>query len=403
MSTLKLGNIGSLVTYDSSIQKMVSHKDIEIVIGNDKIIDIGTKLDHADSFIDCRQKLVTPGFVDCHTHPVFLDSREDEFHMRVSGGLSYEEISNMGGGISSSIEGVKNASETLLTSKLKSRMDKFLFLGTTTVECKSGYGLDTKTELKSLKVIDEVNKKHNIDMIPTFMGAHDFPKKYINNKDGYVDLICDEMIPEVASQGIAKFNDVFCEKGYFSLDQSERILNVGRNYGLYPRMHADEFYNSGASKLAADLKVASADHLMEINCKGIEALASSGVVGTLLPGTTFFLGKHKYAPYKELEKNGVHVAIATDYNPGSCSIQSMPFIIMLSCIYLHMNILEAIKSSTYIAAKSLMMENEIGSIEKGKKADILIWNLSRVEEIPYTVDSQQLNLIIKNGKSIFTA
>ena len=168
-------------------------------------------------------------------------------------------------------------------------------------------------------------------------------------------------------------------------------------------MHADEFYDSGASKLAADLKVASADHLMEINCAGIEALASSGVVGTLLPGTTFFLGKHKYAPYKELEKNGVHVAIATDYNPGSCSIQSMPFIIMLSCIYLHMNILEAIKSSTYVAAKSLMMENEIGSIEKGKKADILIWNLSRVEEIPFTIDSQQLNLILKNGKSIFTA
>ena len=403
MSTLKLGNIGSLVTYDSSIQKMVSRKDIEIVIGNDKIIDIGTKLDHADSFIDCRQKLVTPGFVDCHTHPVFLDSREDEFHMRVSGGLSYEEISNMGGGIANSIEGVRNASETLLISKLKSRMDKFLFLGTTTVECKSGYGLDTKTELKSLKVIDEVNKKHNIDMIPTFMGAHDFPKKYINNKDGYVDLICDEMIPEVASQGIAKFNDVFCEKGYFNLDQSEKILNVGRNYGLHPRMHADEFYNSGASKLAADLKVASADHLMEINYRGIEALASSGVVGTLLPGTTFFLGKHKYAPYKELEKNGVHVAIATDYNPGSCGIKSMPFIIMLSCIYLHMNILEAIKSSTYVAAQSLMMENEIGSIEKGKKADILIWNLSRVEEIPYTIDSQQLNLIIKNGKSIFTA
>ncbi len=403
MSTLKLGNIGSLVTYDSSIQKMVSHKDTEIVICNDKIIDIGTKLDHADSFIDCRQKLVTPGFVDCHTHPVFLDSREDEFHMRVSGGLSYEEISKMGGGISSSIEGVRNASETLLMSKLKSRMDKFLFLGTTTVECKSGYGLDTKTELKSLQVIDEVNKKHNIDMIPTFMGAHDFPKKYINNKDGYVDLICDEMIPEVASQGIAKFNDVFCEKGYFSLDQSEKILNVGRNYGLYPRIHADEFVNSGASKLAADLKVASADHLMEINCTGIEALASSGVVGTLLPGTTFFLGKHKYAPYKELEKYGVQIAIATDYNPGSCSIQSMPFIIMLSCIYLQMNILEAIKSSTYIAAKSLMIENEIGSIEEGKKADILIWNLSRVEEIPYTIDSQQLNLVIKNGKSIFTA
>ena len=403
MSTLKLGNIGSLVTYDSNIRRMVSYEDIEIVIGGDKIIDIGTNLNSADSFIDCRQKLVTPGFVDCHTHPVFLDSREDEFHMRVSGGFSYEEISSKGGGISSSIEGVKNASEELLISKVKSRMDNFLFLGTTTIECKSGYGLDTKTELKSLKVIDEVNKKHEIDMVPTFMGAHDFPKKYTNDKDSYVDLICDEMIPEVASQGIARFNDVFCEEGYFSLGQSEKILNVGKKYGLHPRMHADEFCDLGASKLAADLKVASADHLMEINYEGIKALASSGVVGTLLPGTTFFLGKKKYAPYKELEKNGVNVAIATDYNPGSCSIQSMSFIIMLSCIYLHMNIHEAIKSSTYIAAKSLMLENEIGSIEKGKKADILIWNLSRAEEIPYTVNNQQLKLILKNGKIIFTS
>ncbi len=403
MQTLKLGNIGSLVTYDSKVKKMVSYEDIEIVISGDKVIDIGKNLGHADSFFDCKQKLVTPGFVDCHTHPVFLDTREDEFHMRVSDGLSYEQISNMGGGISRSIEGVKNSSESLLISKVKSRMDKFLVSGTTTVECKSGYGLDTKTELKSLRVIDRVNKKHKIDMIPTFMGAHDFPTKFINDKDSYIDLICDEMIPEVAKQGIAKFNDVFCEKDYFNLDQSEKILSVGRKYGLHPRMHADEFYDLGASNLAADLNVVSADHLMKINCKGIEALAASEVVGTLLPGTTFFLGKHKYAPYKELKKNGVQVAIATDYNPGSCSIHSMPFIIMLSCIYLHMNIFEAIKSSTYTAAKSLMLENEIGSIEKGKKADILIWNLSRAEEIPCSVDSQQLNVILKNGKSIFTS
>ena len=175
---------------------------------------------------------------------------------------AYEEISNKGGGISSSIVGVKNASESLLVSRVKSRMDKFLSLGTTTVECKSGYGLDTKTELKSLKVIYEVNKMHEIDMIPTFMGAHDFPKEFINDKDSYVDIICDEMIPEVASQGIAKFNDVFCENGYFNIEQSKKILNVGRRYGLHPRMHADELYESGAANLAADLKVSSTNHLM---------------------------------------------------------------------------------------------------------------------------------------------
>ena len=399
---LKLGNIGNLVTYDSKRGRMISSKNIELIINDGKIIEMGTKLGDADYFFDCKNKLVTPGFVDSHTHPVFLNHREDEFHLRISGS-SYEEIRKNGGGILNSVESVKNASEDLLVSKVKLRMDEFLRHGTTTVECKSGYGLDTSTELKSLKVIDEVNNIHEIDIVPTFMGAHDFPQEYKNNRNDYVDLICDEMIPKVAKQGVAKFNDVFCENGYFNIEQTKKILIKGREHGLEPRLHADEFSDSGAAYLAGELKVVSADHLMEISKSGIDSLAENGIIATLLPGTTFFLGKHKYAPYERLKEAGLSVAIATDYNPGSCNIQSMPFIITLACIYFQMDIMDAIKSSTYTAAKSLMLEKKIGSIEIGKNADIIIWNLSRIEEIPYFINNQQIHSVFKNGKPVFTS
>ena len=399
---LKLGNIGNLVTYDSKRGRMISNKNIELIINDGKIIEMGTKVGDADYFFDCKKKLVTPGFVDSHTHPVFLNHREDEFHLRIHG-ASYEEISKNGGGILNSVESVKNASEALLVSKVKLRMDEFFRHGTTTVECKSGYGLDTSTELKSLKVIDEVNNIHEIDIVPTFMGAHDFPQEYKNNRNDYVDLICDEMIPKVAKQGVAKFNDVFCENGYFNIEQTKKILIKGREHGLEPRLHADEFSDSGAAYLAGELKVVSADHLMEISKSGIDSLAENGIIATLLPGTTFFLGKHKYAPYKRLKEAGLSVAIATDYNPGSCNIQSMPFIITLACIYFQMDIMDAIKASTYTAAKSLMLEEKIGSIEIGKNADIIIWNLSRIEEIPYFINDQQIFSVFKNGKPVFTS
>ena len=233
---IKLENIGSLVTYNSTSGLMNTYKDVEIIIDNELILEIGKNLSNIDSVIDCNNKLVTPGFVDPHTHPVFLNSREDEFHMRLAGS-TYEKIAASGGGIRSSIFDLRNADISDLISKLKSRMDRFLTFGTTTVECKSGYGLNTESELKSLKAIKEVNDSHPIEMIPTFMGAHTFPHEYEKNHEGYVKLICNEMIPEVAKQGIAVFNDVFCEKGYFNQEQSRKILNVGKKYGLIPRLY----------------------------------------------------------------------------------------------------------------------------------------------------------------------
>ncbi|MBT3518513.1 MAG: imidazolonepropionase [Candidatus Marinimicrobia bacterium] len=402
MNSLKLINIGQLVTYDSVKNEMVVFENTEIAIEGNHIKEVGQNLGDADQIFDCKNKLVTPGFVDPHTHPVFLDGRENEFAMRLQG-ATYEEIAEAGGGIVNSINGVRNSSESHLISRVKTRMDRFLKLGTTTVECKSGYGLNTESELKSLKVIDDVNKSHFIDMIPTFMGGHAFPPEFKNNPNDYVDLICNEMIPEVAEQGIAEFNDVFCENGYFTVDQSRRILNAGKVHGLTSRIHADEFEDSAAAKLAGECYSISADHLMAVSDEGIQELAENGVIATLLPGTTFFLGKSEYAPYQKLKEAGVDVALATDFNPGSCHIQSMPFILSLSCIYLKMTVLDAIKAATFTSAKSLLLNKTIGSIEIGKKADIIVWDIERLVQIPYLVSDHPIQTIVKSGEIVFTS
>ena len=399
---IKLENIGSLVTYNSNLGIMDTLNDVEIIIDNDLILEIGNSLRKIDNVINCNHKLVTPGFVDPHTHPVFLNAREDEFHMRLKG-ATYEDIVASGGGIRSSVSDLRNVDFSLLVSKLKSRMDSFLRFGTTTVECKSGYGLSIESELKSLKAINEVNNSHPIKMIPTFMGAHAFPNEYEKNREGYVNLICDEMIPRVAKQGIAVFIDVFCEKGYFNAEQSRRILSVGKKFGLIPRMHADEFQNSKSAEISGEIKSISADHLMMVSGEGIKALNENNVIATLLPGTTFFLGQSNYAPYTRLKEAGVEIALATDFNAGSCSIKSMPFIISLACLFLKMEILEAVKACTYTSAKSLMLEDTIGSIEEGKKADLIIWEIDKIENVPYLVDSTPIRIVLKNGSEVFTA
>jgi imidazolonepropionase len=279
-------------------------------------------------------------------------------------------------------------------------MDRFLKLGTTTVECKTGYGLDTKSELKSLQVIHEVNESHEIDIIPTFLGAHAFPPEFADEHEGYVDLLCAEMIPAVAEQGIAVFCDVFCENGYFNVDQSRRIFKTAKNHGLTPRLHADEFEDSGAAELAAEVGAVSADHLMAVSTAGLEKMAEYGVTATLLPGTTFFLGKDTYAPARKLLEKGIDVALATDFNPGSCQIQSMPFIISLACIHLGMTVEEAFASATYYSAKTLNLEGEVGSIAIGRKADLIIWDVEMLMNIPYNVTDMSIKMVIKNGKAI---
>ena len=391
-----LKNIGCLVT--ANADGVASFENTSILIENGKIAAIGEG--QSENAIDCGGKMVTCGFVDSHTHPVFLDNRDEEYAMRLAG-ATYEKIAEKGGGIVSSVEGVRNASEDELIDKVSQRMDRFIAGGTTTIEAKSGYGLDTESELKSLSVINKVHKSHAIDLIPTFMGSHAFPQEFADDHDGYVNLICNEMIPAVAAQGIAVFNDVFCEEGYFTVAQSKRILETGKKYGLKPRLHADEFVDSGAAELAGEVGAISADHLMAVSVDGINALVENNVIATLLPGTTFFLGKSTYAPARELINSGITLSLATDFNPGSCYIQSMPFIMTLACMHLGMTVEESFQAVTYYSAKALELEDKIGSIEVGKSADLIVWGISSLLDIPYYVSNHPIRYVMKNGEVVF--
>ena len=398
---LQLKNIGILSTYNSVSGSFDSLKNCTIDIENEIVIGIGKNNYNGDSIIDCNQKLVTPGFVDAHTHPVFKNGREKEFTQRISG-KNYEEISESGGGINSSIIGVREINETELLDIVINRMDEFLILGTTTIEAKTGYGLDTESELKSLRVLDQVHNNHKIDIFPTFLGAHSVPDEFNGDANAYVDLLCNEMIPAVSEQGIAKFCDVFCEVGYFDLLQSSKVLKTAIKYNLVPRIHTDEFSNIGGSKLASEVKAISADHLMEISDEDINFLSNSDTIAILLPGTTFFLGKEKYAPARKLIDRGVHIAVASDFNPGSCHIKSMPFIIGLSCIYLGLSIEEALKAATWSGACAINEQERIGSIEVGKQADLIIWDLDTIEQIPYNLTSTPIRNVIKAGEPLIS-
>ena len=396
---LKLANISNLVTYQTKSNSIETFSDVDLLINGEFIEAIGISLDDSQQTIDCSGRLVTPGFVDCHTHSVFYNGREEEYSKRLSG-ISYQDIAQEGGGINASIQGVRKASENELLDKVSKRMKRFIKLGTTTVESKSGYGLDTESELKSLRVLDKLNQYLPIDIVPTFLGAHAFPPEYSDNHNGYVELLCNEMIPEVGKQGIAKYCDVFCENGYFTVNQSKQILETAKKYGMIPRLHADEFKDSGAAKLAGEIGAISADHLMAVSDSGIQFLSSGGVTATLLPGTTFFLGSNSYAPARKLLDAGISIALATDFNPGSCHIQSMPFIISLACLNLKLNIEEAFQAATWESAKTLNVHNEVGSLEVGKKADIVIWDLERLIEIPYFTSDIPIYKVIKSGSCI---
>ena len=397
-NSIQLDNVGCL--YTANKDGVQSYENTNIFIDNGLISSKEENKDYLT--IDCKGKMVTSGFVDPHTHPVFYNKRDSEYEMRLAGS-SYEEIAKNGGGIISSVKGVRKASENELVKRLNGRLDRFIENGTTTIEAKSGYGLNIESELKSLSVIDKLNSTHSIDIVPTFMGAHAFPNEFKNDHQGYVELICKEMIPAVSEQGIAKFNDVFCEKNYFSINESRQILESGIQYGLKPRMHADEFVDSGAAELAGEIGALSADHLMAVSEQGIKALAENNVIATLLPGTTFFLGKNNYAPARKLIDAGIKIALATDFNPGSSHIQSMPFIISLACLYLGLTVEEAFAAATYNAAQTLGLHNEIGSVELGKKADLIIWDLDSLIDIPYYISNHPIQKVLKNGEVVFGA
>ena len=393
----KITNIGSIVTWSPEDNKLLTLENVEILVEEDTILKIASDVQEAEEEIDADGALITPGFVDSHTHPIFSGSRASEFGMRVAG-KTYEEIALIGGGIISSINGVRNASENQLFEESLERVNFFLGHGTTTIEAKSGYGLTVEDELKSLRVIKRLNEASLLDIIPTFMGAHAFPPEYQNNKSAYINLVCEEMIPAVAEEKLAEYCDVFCEEGYFSVEDSRRILKTAINFGLLPRLHADEFKDSGAAELTAEVGAVSADHLMAVSDKGIQAMADAGVIATLLPGTTLFLGKTSYAPGRKIIDFGCDVALATDFNPGSCTIQSMPVIISLATLYCGLTIEEAFKAATWNGAKVIGREHQIGVVEKDYQADLLFWELSSIDELPYWMGSDRILNVMKAGE-----
>lgn len=350
--------------------------------------------------LDASGKVVMPGFIDSHTHLVFAGSREKEFELRIKG-ATYQEIAAEGGGIKSTVQRTRQATKEELVAIGKKHLDTMLSLGTTTVEAKSGYGLSTKEEIKMLEVLQDLVREHPLDIVPTFLGAHEIPPEYAGKKEDYVRLVVEEMIPAVGKRKLATFCDVFCEEAVFSLEDSRLILEAGRRFGLLPKLHADELTPLGGAELAAELGAASADHLLFVSEKGMEALAEKGVVATLLPGTAFFLSLDRYAPARRMIEKGVTVALATDFNPGSSMTQSLPLITTIACTQMRLTPAEAILGVTINAARALRKENDIGSLSPGKQADLVILDIPDYRHLSYHFGVNHVWKVIKKGKVVW--
>ncbi|MEM2934968.1 MAG: imidazolonepropionase [Candidatus Thermoplasmatota archaeon] len=383
--SLLIKNIGEI--FDGYCIK----KEKYIYIEEGKIKSIGEKR-KADEIIDASNNFVMPGFVDCHTHAVFAGYRDFEIEWKIEG-VSYKEIAERGGGILFTVRETRKASRERIKRESKKRVEEMIKHGTTTAEIKSGYGLDLKNEVKLLQVINEIDK---IDVIPTFL-AHAIPEG--ENENDYVDYVLNEVIPYIGKRKIAKFCDVFCEKGYFSVDSSRKILQAGKKYGMIPKIHADEFSCIGCAKLAGEIKAASADHLLKASLNDLKFMAKNGVVAVLLPLVPFLLGED-FPPYKNMKKSGVDIAIATDLNPN-CYIANMQLAVQIACYKMRVKIIDALKYATINSAKALKMEKYVGSIEKGKKADLIITNIPSSSFIAYKIGVNFVDKVIKNGEIIY--
>ncbi len=412
MDRLILANIAQLATCAGDAPKKGSEMEDIGVSQNDCVLiedgiikELGATEDILSRFrkpeykmIDCAGNAVLPGFIDSHTHFVFAGHRQDEFAMRLKG-MSYMQILKQGGGIANTVNPTREASlDELIETGIK-RADAMLEMGVTTVECKSGYGLDKDTEIKQLAAAKAVNDSHAIDVVTTFMGAHLVPKEFEKRADDYLDFLLSDVMPEVKEQNLAEFADIFCEKGVFDIKQSQRYLAAAKKMGFKLKIHADEIVDIGGAELAAKMGAVSADHLLKANKKGIKQMAKSGTVATLLPATAFCL-KDKFADARMIIDAGCPVALASDYNPGSSCTCSVPLIISLAALKMDMTVNEIITALTINAACALDRQNEIGSIEPGKKADIIISSYPSVDYLPYYAGINIVRTVIKNGKAV---
>jgi imidazolonepropionase len=382
LSKLAIIPDGGMLIRDSRIDVVGASTEIEKKAGDADVID-------------ARGKVVLPGFVDAHTHLVFAGNRLDDFERRARGD-TYEQIAKAGGGIWSTVEKTRAASEADLLMQAKKHADWFLRCGTTTVESKSGYGLSVEDELKILRVMRRLNQKTPLEIVPTFLGAHAVPGKM--RVDEYADLVINEMLSRVTSDGLAEFCDVFCERGYFDIEQSRRILSAAKKLGLKLRIHADQLSNSGAAKLAGELKATTADHLEKTDAQGIAALKSGGVQPVLLPGSVYALGSTHYPRAREMIEAGLAVVIATDFNPGSSPTPSMPMILSLACTQMKMSPAEAIAASTINPAYSLGRGDQIGSLEPKKLANFSIFDCDDYRQLAYWFGVPQTHSVYVKGK-----
>ncbi|MFX0035599.1 MAG: imidazolonepropionase [Candidatus Hermodarchaeota archaeon] len=377
--------------------------DGAIAVKEDRIVFIGTTAELISKFefgkipikLDATNKLVTPGFVDPHTHLIFDGTRETDFSMKLAG-KTYMDILNSGGGILKTVNYTRRASLEKLVENGKNILDRMMSYGTTTVEIKSGYGLTTESEIKQLKAIQILKEEHPLDLIPTFLGAHAIPPEYQENPDKYVDLIISDMIPKVVKEGLAEFCDVFCEKGIFTIKQTRKILKTAIRYGLKPQIHIDEIEDTNGALLASELRVIQASHLLKSNDKGLNAMIKSGTIATLLPGTPFCLMLKDYAPARKMIEMELPIALATDLNPN-CWTESMQMIITLACYNMKLSPAEALTAATINGACAIQKQDEIGSLEIGKKADLIIFNVPNHEFLPYHFGVNLVSKVIKNG------
>lgn len=409
---LILKNIGKLVTMQGSssfrvkeeMNKINIIENAYIAVKNGKILAIGVgdefgNLCGDDTKIhDAEGLLVTPGLIDSHTHLIHGGSRENEFSMKLNG-VPYIEILNNGGGILSTVKATKEASEEELYKKAKKSLDRMLEFGVTTVEEKSGYGLELNTEIKQLEVARVLDKNHPVDLVHTFLGAHAVPEEYKENHKAYIDILVDVMMPKIKDMGLAEFCDVFCEEGVFTIEESEYILQKAKEIGYKLKIHADEIESLGGAELAAKLGCVSADHLMAASDEGIKMMAENNVVANILPATSFNLNKN-YADCRKMIDMGAIVSLSSDYNPGSCPSENLQLVMQLGCLHLKMTPNEVLTAVTINAAYAIDRADKIGSIEVGKNADFVVFDALNVEYLMYHFGINHTKKVYKNGNLV---
>jgi imidazolonepropionase len=376
-----------------------------VIVEGGVIQDVGPttelvkQVDESYHIIDAAGKCVMPGFIDSHTHLVFAGYRAEEFSWRLRGD-TYMEIMEKGGGIANTVRFTRQAGKDELTQLAFARLDAALALGVTSVESKSGYGLDLATEIKQLEVLQALNALHSVEIVPTFMGAHAIPAEYKGRSGAYIDYIVEQVLPVVAERKLAEFCDVFCEKGVFSIDEARHLLNAAKSFNLQPKLHADEIVCLGGAELAAEVGAVSADHLLQASDYGIDCIVKSNVVATLLPATAFSL-REAYARGREMIDRGAAVALASDFNPGSCFTQSIPLLIALAVLQMRLSPAEVITALTINAAAAVGRADRIGSIEPGKQADMIILAYPSHLYLPYHVGTSIVETVIKRGDIVW--